>query len=399
MDYFDHMATMYSYESFRHQLQVSSLQFFEMSSPTYPGFLFLSDEINEIRLYFDQADQRRYKWVGPLESRDGSLSVHVRAVVSSGDTEVWKDFVIKRPLENGIRCFEDECQRLQELSGSHLVQQVSLPLNPLDQPLPNPQSPDKFYEWGGQIYASGTGSYAIPYLVLEYLENGTLGDLIRKARQERVTLPNLLLWGLFRCLIHASAEMVGVNQGAKRQGRNFIHPCFTLDNVMVGKYYPHTIDHRISPILKVANFGRPSLDESPAFGVNEAVALGENLMAVGMIMQCSIAVTDNENDHYRETRWFRFRTASNEGFETFATLLSPGRRDGLDKKKGDLPFPWLDQMLRYIVCKLTAVNAAQRQSLSLPTLLHCTSWALSRATRDDLDNVHKLLSRLLETPM
>ncbi|KAI1139987.1 hypothetical protein F5Y05DRAFT_380693 [Hypoxylon sp. FL0543] len=398
MDCSDNMDVMSFYESSCHQLQLPSSQFFETSSPVYPGFMFLSDEINEIRRYFDQADQKRYKWVGPLESRNGSLCVHVRAVEFVGGIEVWKDFVIKTPLGNGKECFEEETQRLQELRGSHLVQEVDLPFNPLDQPLPNPQSPDKFYEWNGQIYASGSGSYAIPYLVLEYLENGTLGDLIRKARKRRLRLPNLLLWGLFRCLINASAEMVGVNQGPERQGRNFIHPRFTLDNVLVGKYYPKTVDHRISPILKVTNFGRPSLDEPLPFGINGTMALGENLKAVGMIMQCLIALTDNEDDHYKETRWFRSRSTANEGFETFATLLSPVGREASDVTKGELPFPWLDPVLRYIVCRLAAADPAQRQSVGLPTLLHYTAWALSRATNRDLDSVHKLLSRLLQTP-
>ncbi|KAI1418038.1 hypothetical protein F5Y13DRAFT_184551 [Hypoxylon sp. FL1857] len=251
-----------------------------MPDYSYPGFPFLDDEINEIRRYFDQADQEICKWVGPLESRSGSLSVHVRVLDYFGETDAWRDVVIKRPLGNGQESIEDEWQRLRELRGLHLVQQLILPFDPLDRPLPQPENQEDFYEWGGQIYASGNGSYAVPYLVLEYLENGTLKDLIRKAREGGVTLPNILLWGLFRCL-------------------------------MVGKCYPHTVDHRICPMLKVANFGRSNFDEPSPFAVDETTALRENLKAVGMVKHplflfsfSSFAITAFEMDFLT---WLNFR--------------------------------------------------------------------------------------------
>lgn len=38
-----------------------------------------------------------------------------------------------------------------------------------------------------------------PVLALEYLENGTFGRLMRKARSHDLHLPNRVLWSLFLC--------------------------------------------------------------------------------------------------------------------------------------------------------------------------------------------------------
>lgn len=43
------------------------------------------------------------------------------------------------------------------------------------------------------------GRYEGPALLLEYVENGALLDLVLKAQERRITLPNRLLWRWYFC--------------------------------------------------------------------------------------------------------------------------------------------------------------------------------------------------------
>ncbi|KAL7623812.1 hypothetical protein AAE478_005366 [Parahypoxylon ruwenzoriense] len=370
-----------------------------MDTHNYPDFPFLDQEINEIRRYFDQADQSRFRWVGPLKATSYALYVRVRVAVFVSGKKGWKDYVVKRPLGNGEALLEDDMQKLRQLRGPHLTRQLVLANNPLEEPLLHMNNPDELLPWGDQLSNSGSGPYPVPYLLLEYFENGTLGDLIRKARAQGLTrLPDIFLWGLFRCLIRACFDMQypGSERETDQERRSrgptmFIHPNLTLENVMVGRS-DTSFDHRCSPILKVAGLGRRDSDERP-YGLESEK---ENLLAAGMIMQNLIALTDSEDEQYKERRWCRPRSAATtqEKFETFATLLEPSLTEEDIGSVAEPPFPWVGSMMRYAVCKCTAVNPAQRLSLDSAVLVPMTSFGLTRKVeQEDVAAIRRLLER------
>ncbi|KAI1373836.1 hypothetical protein F4677DRAFT_448128 [Hypoxylon crocopeplum] len=364
-----------------------------MATAPNPELLAHIISVSAIRNVIFEADRRRFRWVGAIGVKHDMLYVRIRALTAvnrthatngttADDRDVWKHFIVMRPLGRAVARFEDEVDRLRVFQGAqypHIMQKVDLPGNPLNQ---------------------GARPYGL-HMVLENVENGTLGDFIRKAREEGITrLPEGLLMGLFRCLLQATMEMVGIGQFGDREEHNFVHPNLTLDNVWVGTCddQEHTLDHRFTPTLKVTGFGRSDPAE-PRFANNQSEAMQRNLMSVGMIMQSLIMLTDDERGHFQETGWVRFGPQP-ERMQVYCTSLIQGSLEdpAVEDHDENLPFPWLSLDLRYSICRIAAVDPVLRRDI-IPILLNTTWQGLSNVSAEEVDEIKELLSKLLHSSL
>ncbi|KAI0164416.1 hypothetical protein GGR52DRAFT_585743 [Hypoxylon sp. FL1284] len=110
------------------------------------------------------------------------------------------------------------------------------------------------------------------WIYLEFLENGTLFDFIRRAKQTQRSLPNRLLWSLFLCLIRMCVAMAWppiapgdwehfssvLEEPRDIAARSILHNDFHNRNVMFGALEdPSTAppEHMLAPPLKLIDFG------------------------------------------------------------------------------------------------------------------------------------------------
>ncbi|KAH8160944.1 hypothetical protein CIB48_g7302 [Xylaria polymorpha] len=118
-----------------------------------------------------------------------------------------------------------------------------------------------------------------PYIIIEYIENGTLEAFLRKRRVAGLgRLPNRVMWAIFLCPCLAMAnppppinpraptekrsEMLPIDASTRTAG-DLIHSDMNLGNLMFGDRLSHSIprgqptntEHRLVPILKLIDFG------------------------------------------------------------------------------------------------------------------------------------------------
>ncbi|KAI0123526.1 hypothetical protein BJ170DRAFT_86746 [Xylariales sp. AK1849] len=112
--------------------------------------------------------------------------------------------------------------------------------------------------------SSKSGGLGQTYLIMEYLENGTLTQLLERMAGQ--LLPNRLLWSLFLCITRAYVAMayplqvsengepqqeVLLNQAPSALAHNDMHG----RNLMFGPRRPHQLEHSIVPSLKLIDLG------------------------------------------------------------------------------------------------------------------------------------------------
>ncbi|KAK8109038.1 hypothetical protein PG984_014839 [Apiospora sp. TS-2023a] len=137
------------------------------------------------------------------------------------------------------------------------------------------------------------------YILLEYLEGGTFRDFEQRVRKRRKSLPNRLLWSIFRCFIRIAMAMIyykDLGEGPVRleEGPDNPHPQSVLvntdmhqDNLMFGTYAPcdeHDGEHRLSPILKMIDLG--SVDWVDTTDDKEFERITENIRFYELLETC-----------------------------------------------------------------------------------------------------------------
>ncbi|KAI0883583.1 kinase-like protein [Annulohypoxylon maeteangense] len=277
-----------------------------------------------------------------------------------------KEFLVKRAFEtqNAEDALRAEKGYLMRLRGSrHIVQVIDIPDNPLQN--------------GPQSNVSGE------WLILEWIPNGSLKRFMDNVFVMGLApLPNRLLWRLFFCLIRACTAMAwpaertdDLLQDEIPQERvrpsTLEHNDLHRGNILIGDFLPN-IEHRISPILKIIDFGLTG-EWAWAQGATPRGVPG-NLWDVGAIMSMLITMDPyvrvelpGDCDPYElEHGSFQLRTQ--------AHAILPLR------VAGQGPFPTVDNMLKIHVAQCLATDPRDR-----PPLDSMHSWITRAITTRDGD--------------
>ncbi|KAI0095741.1 hypothetical protein F4776DRAFT_669652 [Hypoxylon sp. NC0597] len=176
---------------------------------------------------------------------DRGFAFIVKEKITDKDGNVTeKKFVVKIGDEEEI---EGEVEMLQTLSWAlHIVNQYHVDNNPLE-------------------------AFKKPFLMVEFLENGTLGQFLRRAKATGEVLPNRVLWSIFLCLVRACIGMAYPPQGPPvrmeetrdEKPTAIAHQDMHLGNAVFGEIEEppfETADgviyeHEHVPILKLIDFG------------------------------------------------------------------------------------------------------------------------------------------------
>ncbi|CAJ2511945.1 Uu.00g075700.m01.CDS01 [Anthostomella pinea] len=303
-------------------------------------------EVDEIRQYFDR-EPDRFQWVDPVAAGGYGVCIRLNELIQTNAAGIWRNFVVKRAIADGQPSLEAEIGRVRRLQGAvHVVRQLAIRDSPLDKALVRLRSPpgspsppstpssttsDYMHSPPSEFRDPGEppGFYG-PYLVLEYIANGTLSDFIEKVAAENTPLPNRLLWRLFLCLL-------------------------------VGDLIAQHDEHQLSPVLKIIYFGL-SKGQLETEGGLKVKGTEQNLRSIGMwvvkIMQYLISV-ENFGLDVGETKSFvkKIDKDNTVSVETYAAAMLP------DTTPATMPFPWLDGELRELICECLAVDQAHQPTL------------------------------------
>ncbi|KAK8850891.1 kinase-like protein [Apiospora arundinis] len=299
----------------------------------------------------------------------------VRCRRRTGDP--WARIVLKTPTGVGLAEvtegnlgasvveFQNERRLLSELRTRHLVRLINF--SDEEDPLAQTEPRNTIGSW---IY-------------LEYLENGTLAQLVEKCDDNDVEyIPNRLLWRIFLCLVRACVAMAYIPDGppANRYDENeepctlaqgsvsYSHNDMHSENVMIGDLLgdPDDLEHLICPVVKFID-----LESHNEYAGGEGMGVQRNLLNIGanmaeIILRSGVLGIDicgaAESD---DGVWFE----PGGGYDGFSTAAKELLVRGAN---GRLPQPELDPDLRRLVCECTAINPRQRPRLAsdlLPTVL------------------------------
>ncbi|KAH9898657.1 kinase-like domain-containing protein [Xylariomycetidae sp. FL2044] len=114
---------------------------------------------------------------------------------------------------------------------------------------------------GGRVRRRRLNNPDTPYMiVMEYLENGDLGEIIYRVRERETRIPNKVLWSFFYCLIQACQDMAQppVDRRENKDDDNeveIVH--FDIDplNVFIDKTDWTSDDHEVAPRIKLGDLG------------------------------------------------------------------------------------------------------------------------------------------------
>ncbi|KAI1384834.1 uncharacterized protein F4822DRAFT_416397 [Hypoxylon trugodes] len=196
-----------------------------------------------------------------------------------------------------------------------------------------------------------------PFLVLEYLENGTLTRLIRRCIHYQVNAPNRVLWAIFLCLIRACVAMAypghvlrakaGEKPRLEEIPTNYTGPPGGLAHqdlnpgkVMFGSPDQEQSEHNIVPALKF-------IDMQTANELYGGTGVDYNLFDISVLMYCMIIANEDAGplEQYAE----------HKSFHTMAIEIALGGN-------GE-NYQWLDPELRDIICQCMAGQQNYRPSL------------------------------------
>ncbi|KAK7906555.1 hypothetical protein PG985_016292 [Apiospora marii] len=143
-----------------------------------------------------------------------------------------------------------------------------------------------------------------PVIVMEYLEHGTLEQLIKRFKFVDLRIPDRMIWYFALCLVRACTAMgyrdqfVGVDKTkrehvSKTPGAAGPPPPSGLAqdsmkgaNVLIGQLIPGDKEHEITPLLKLIDFGRGveyKADDPANADFKENTGLTHNLDGVGFV--------------------------------------------------------------------------------------------------------------------
>ncbi|KAK9415686.1 putative Protein kinase domain-containing protein [Seiridium unicorne] len=208
-----------------------------------------------------------------------------------------------------------------------------------------------------------------PIVGIEYLENGTLGMLIKRLQDRGMHLPNRVLWSFFLCMVRACVALAYPPKGAPggdtqleniptdgRQPIELTHGDLHSANIMIGRVNPRFPEHSIVPVAKFIDLGEAKLDSD--------LGITENLYKVSL--RIFILIIRHEFKIRRARSMYR-------GFETLATEILP-HGDGAK-------YPTLDPELREFLARCLATDEALRPGLQ--EMLQTTHDAFHNKTASD----------------
>ncbi|KAI1110469.1 hypothetical protein F5Y14DRAFT_465639 [Nemania sp. NC0429] len=191
-----------------------------------------------------------------------------------------------------------------------------------------------------------------PAMLLEYIPNGSLLDLMNRANRRGYSIPNRILWSFYLCLVRACVGMAyplkrpagepqvleEILRGVEPFGA--MHNDVALRNIMVDEteIIP---EHYLIPKLKLIDFGIAEESESAQH------AIRENLWDITREM---ISIIKRRGVDLRDGNWGVYN-----GVSTYAVDVLP--RNGVN------PFPTLDPELRLLLVEAMALGFAERPSL------------------------------------
>ncbi|KAI1080348.1 hypothetical protein F5B20DRAFT_589424 [Whalleya microplaca] len=160
-----------------------------------------------------------------------------------------RSFVVKIPNDDDVvKYIRNEIHWLEVLKHSdHIIDMLQVHNNPL--------LPDE----------NGTGGLGADFMILEYLENGTLADFIDKAQWN--TIPNRILWHIFLCMTRACVAMAYPPSEGQREDLRPVQPLSLSQwdmhtrNFMFDRMRLDKPEHSIMPALKLIDFDNAALME------------------------------------------------------------------------------------------------------------------------------------------
>ncbi|KAK7964310.1 hypothetical protein PG996_008001 [Apiospora saccharicola] len=200
-----------------------------------------------------------------------------------------------------------------------------------------------------------------PYIVLDYLENGTFEDFMERVGEAKVRVPNRVLWFIMLCFIRALAGLAWPakgEQGAESQleesssedPTGYAHNDLHTGNIMFGGLDPEVEEHSLVPLCKIIDFGSATSRElfaDPDATPNLLQGQASNMEGLARIMMRLIT---------GEAKRLPDRPAKMpSGIETDATLLFvPAAK---------FRYKWLDENLRDLIGNMMARDHQYRPAL------------------------------------
>ncbi|KAI0102923.1 hypothetical protein GGR51DRAFT_562128 [Nemania sp. FL0031] len=251
--------------------------------------------------------------------------------------------------------------------------------------------------WRGSPWTSNYDSLlkgiSGPVLIVEYLENGSLGSLLARLMGTDILLPNRILWSFCLCVVRAciahayppngddgtadSPENIDRRRAPVFLGHGDIHE----HNIMIGDRGIEFEEHNLIPALKLIDFGRA--EESQQAFTRMVYDLWLEILA--LITRTSSA---------------RHRIGTYQGFRTRAVEIQHENEAQCPEGNG-AAYPTLDDGLRHFLARCTAVDRDMRLSLTtmfIVAYVGATKPAIAYGPHEELESdaaVERLLSRLI----
>ncbi|RYP62429.1 hypothetical protein DL769_007301 [Monosporascus sp. CRB-8-3] len=190
-------------------------------------------EAERVRRYFDDGYTSYYKYLGIIETGRWGVALLCRQKKREKPDREERWFVVKRIFDELMQDkLHKEIKILKRLRGApHIVQVLAI-------------DPDPF-----EALSRGA-------LIMEYVENGTVGDIIYRMKEQVYPLPNRLLLRFFVCLL-------------------------------IGDPSPPGGEHDIVPILKLIDFGEALYDPNPYV---TDMGVKTNIFHIGRLMRMLISL-------------------------------------------------------------------------------------------------------------
>ncbi|KAI5866081.1 kinase-like domain-containing protein [Durotheca rogersii] len=240
-------------------------------------------EARRLLSHFEKAGEKRFELERIIGEGAWGVTFKMKIRERSAPSHEWRPmrrFVMKRSLTVAARQkIRREERVLRRLRGSvHIVQPYSL---------------------GDSVSARLMSRLGEGTLLMEWIGNGLLHDVIHRAADWGHPLPNRLLWRLFLCLcrmviamawppggsgtVTPSVEVLPIpNAGGNRPPKSrLIHGDLNARNIMIGELEPQ--EHRLVPVLKLIDFGS-SRDLPKGLNQPPDPAVKGNLLNIGQIM-------------------------------------------------------------------------------------------------------------------
>ncbi|KAI1384758.1 uncharacterized protein F4822DRAFT_372752 [Hypoxylon trugodes] len=208
------------------------------------------------------------------------------------------------------------------------------------------------------------------YIILEWLDLGTLSNFISNGNRLGIQrLPNRLLYRFFLCLTRmciALAYPPGRTDDEEVTEEvqddviptNITHNDLHDGNILLGDP-PADEEHEIAPIIKAIDFGlatENSYADLLGTGQERNIFYIGGLMLELVAMDQTVSPFDIDPDNTEIVQWHDGETGEDVEFEAQSVGLLLPFRGPQD------PMPWLDTLLKQLICRCLA-NIAERPSL------------------------------------